>query len=234
MLNLKLSTAKGQHPEFMDLQIINRTKNVLTIETKNGLSREIHPSVLTDKGFDVMLDEIHVPIKWVEDWFAKTLAEIKKTEENNNKSLFYRNIALLIANKDLILSDSKYYMAPVTGLNFGVHYVGNFNDMPIGAWLEIWSLYPNTLDTCECGGIAPIVSFGGSPLSGAHSSTAICLQCGKTVENCSGRFRPIWEPFAEVQKKYRKFPKRNVLTLEKLIECIEPLSDFNKLKDGTK
>ena len=226
MKNIKQSTETGQLPEFTDLKIINRTKNVLTIETKNGLSREIHPSVLTDKGLDVMLDEVHVPITWMEDWFAKSIGEIKQVEDDKNKSLFYNHIALLIAHKELILSDSRYYMTPVSGVNFGVHYVGNFNDMPIGAWLEIWSLYPDTIDNCPCGAKAPIVSFGGSALSGAHSRTAICLQCGKMLQSSSGKFQSIWKPFAEVQKKYNQLPKRNVLTLENLITLLESKKDL--------
>ena len=228
MQNLKQNNLTKSNPEFTDLKIVNRTKNVLTIETKNGLSREIHPSVLTEKGLDVILDEVHVPIAWVEDWFAKSLGESKQVEDDKNKSLFYNHIALLIAHRELIMSNRRYYMAPVSGVNFGVHYVGSFNDMPIGAWLEIWSLYPDTLDSCACGGKAPIVSFGGSPLSGAHSRTAICLQCGKTIENTNGKFYPIWKPFAEVQKKYNQLSKREVLTLENLINRLETKSKLPK------
>ncbi|MEI6753917.1 MAG: hypothetical protein WCK78_12230 [Paludibacter sp.] len=226
MQNLKQNKLKKPNPLFTELSITNRTKDVLTIETNNGLSREIHPSVLTDKGLDVMLDEVHVPITWMEDWFAKSLGETKQVEDDKNKSLFYNHIALFIAHKELILSDSRYYMAPVSGVNFGLYYVGNFNNMPIGAWLEIWSLYPDTIDNCPCGAKAPIVSFGGSPLSGAHSRTAICLQCGKTIENTTGKFHPIWKPFAEVQKKYNQLSKRNVLTLENLIKLLESKKDL--------
>jgi len=226
MLNLKQNKSKNPNPLFTDVSITKRTKDGLTLVNKTGLSREIHPSVLTDKGLDILLDKVHVPVAWMEDWFAKTLAETKQAEDNRNKSLFYKNIALLIANKEFILSDRKYFMTPVTGLNFGVYRVGNFNDMPIGAWLEIWSFYPATIDTCACGGIAPIVSFGGSALSGAHSRTAICLQCGKTIKNSSGKFSTIWKPFAEVQKKYRKFPERDAVSLEKLILLLKSKTEM--------
>jgi len=228
MQNFKQSNSTKPNPEFTDLKIVNRTKDVLTIETNNGLSREIHPSVLTEKGLDVMLDEVHVPIEWANDWFAKSLAEIKQAEDNKQKTLFYNHIALLITHRELIMSDRRYYMTPVSGGNFGVHYVGNFNDMPIGAWLEIWSLYPDTIDNCACGAKAPIVSFGGSALSGAHSRTAICLQCGKMLQSSSGKFQSIWKPFAEVQKKYNQLSKRDRLTLENLIKLLETKTDLPK------
>lgn len=135
--------------------------------------------------------------------------------KKNNDTLL-NNIGLFIKNKDHIMSNSSFFMIPVEISNFGVLGV-SFRKMPIGAWLEIWTTYPQMFENCRCGGKAAIISFGGSVFSGRHQRRLFCLNCSKNLFRNNGSLSSYSIPFAAKLKKYNEFPECKTSSLDDLI-----------------
>lgn len=220
----KKATVISDLPKFVDMKILQRAKNCLVIQNEMGLTREIHPSVLTDSGLDIELDAVHVPYQWSVSWFEELNRNIKVQKQAEQKQLFENNLAKLIQHQQFIFSDSRYFLAKVEAVTVGLAYAGAYRSIPIGVLLEIWSFYPATSNTCKCGGKAPIYSFGGSPLSGRHSASGLCIACGKKVNSTSGSFKAIWTPFYNARSRYNDYTDCESVSLAELIDIIDLLN----------
>jgi len=137
------------------------------------------------------------------------LSESEQKAHRKRCELFYSNIPLFIENKGLILNDPSLsgIRAPMTFYETMYMSFGR-EDITLGELLQIWANEPTFQVKCgECGGVAVIYRFGGSPLSGTlHEKKSICTKCHHvetedksgsfgTLQSARGKYAPI-EPVA--------------------------------------
>ncbi len=161
---------------------------------------------------------------------------------------FYReNIALLHRHFGSFLRDSRYFFTPVP---FEVKYELTLckkgknlqeirlvkSPIPIGALFLCWESYPELFTVPCAGGTAHVVSFNGSPLSGADCWTAVCLETGETLSGSnSGLFRKRCEALnaatiqsgqaLEAMKARKGLKEFNPASLEELVDHVKALGN---------
>lgn len=154
---------------------------------------------------------------------------------------FYReNIALLHRHFGAFRRDARYFFTPVP---FEVKYELTLSKkgkplqeirlvkspIPIGALFLCWESYPELFTVPCAGGTAHVVSFNGSPLSGADCWTAVCLETGETISGSnSGLFRKRCEALnaatvqsgqaLEAMKARKGLKDFNPASLEELVD----------------
>ncbi len=125
-----------------------------------------------------------------------------KQEENRN--FFLQNAFFFLNHADLIMRDSRMFLAPVEITN-GLAYIGTngFKSPTLGVYLEWWlsADCDNLYD--EKGKEALTYHIAGSPLSGCNSCR--CVYPDGTTEVISHRsFSGVWKSFVEVNRRYNE------------------------------
>lgn len=115
--------------------------------------------------------------------------------------LFYKNLGLIIRNKDEIINTPKYanidahYLLEGGGCFIGrlqtyqqYNFAGTLVtiNLKLGTLLKIWEAEQFQVE-CSCGGIAYIRHFVGSPLSGSSCASALCSKCGQEIKGIKNR-----------------------------------------------
>lgn len=145
-------------------------------------------------------------------------------------SPFFNNLPLLMAKKDIILSDNSYYMIQINGLMFFAHAFsvsGVVRSLPLGALLEIWTNIPSTTRKCKCGGTAVIVHTIGSAMTGICYCTSICLKCNKIkYGKAEGTTSTITNHFFTAKNKFEGIIDNKTINLDELIEILKKNSNL--------
>lgn len=149
---------------------------------------------------------------------GKTLELYPRTEDVNPCTyfaLFAENANLLLANSDLIFSDSRLFLSPID-MSCGLAYSGKFAPTTLGAYLEWWINYPESHDKDG----NPVLHLAGSPLSGGNRCTSVEPDGARhsvVLHNFSG----AWHSFLEISNRYRDCMKNcQAYPLEKVIEIV--------------
>lgn len=132
----------------------------------------------------------------------------------NTLNLFYKNIRLLVANRERILSDSRMAYAP--------GYLS-----PLGALLQWWKEYPKESHD-EDGN--PLIYVTGNCMSGSVASTCrVVTPDGKMQKKSLGYWRKSLDTFNNVRRQWRN-PPENPVTIEDVI--VELTTTGNQWLDG--
>ena len=99
--------------------------------------------------------------------------------------IFYLQIPLFWANREMILKEPRYYSITAPHHFYAMMYMLAGNPIVnLGQLLQIWEKEKIFSVECgHCGGKAVVFRFGGSPLSGTvFELKTICLACGKLYD----------------------------------------------------
>jgi len=136
--------------------------------------------------------------------------------DEQDKDLFIENLDLLLLSEQVILNDRDYFFTPLTFAWCSWPYVSGDGPLPLGYLLRGWSEQILKEPCPECCGDVLVVSFGGSPLSGAHSWSGFCKDC-RTKQTGPGSIHgPFTKRSSFVQLLRKRFPER--------ISCYEALN----------
>lgn len=103
------------------------------------------------------------------------------------------HLGLFLARAEDILKEPKWLFSPA-GRAF-VAYAGFPQEIPLGILLRLWQKGKLRRPCGACGGSAYLFSFAGSPLSGMHSWTGVCLSCQAYVRKNPFETSPDDPPF---------------------------------------
>jgi len=136
---------------------------------------------------------------------------------------FLANIALLLDNKERILSDGKMAYAKVPVLN-GLAYTGRagFQNPTLGLYLKFWEKYPELGIKEDKEGEKRYLWFiSGSPLSGRNCCSWVNRQ-GKTKTIPVAPFLPVWSNFVEINADLQDNDKLSeAYTLDEVINILK-------------
>ena len=150
-------------------------------------------------------------------------AEFMKGQQERKYKVFYDNLDLVLRHKDEILANPRYAnidahyliggggcwvgsLPTVRRLNFAGTTVSI--SLKLGTLLQAWEESQFCVE-CECGAVAVVRHFVGSPLSGGCYATAFCPSCKKEIHGIGDRrfgsfFWFLQTKFAEDIGKFAK------------------------------
>lgn len=164
---------------------------------------QIHESIIMDNNYEVIDNVIKVSEDSFDYWFKKDIEAEAKRIRDERFNLFYPNIPLFWKNREMILSEPRYYSVVAPEHFYGMMYMLAGNPIvTLGELLQIWEKEEVFSVECKsCGGKSVVYRFGGSPLSGSiFEKKTICLQCGKTDNPPKvGSFGQMWNT---IRSKY--------------------------------
>ena len=114
--------------------------------------------------------------------------------------MFLDNAWFLFENAEIILNDSRMFLAPV-GVKSGLAYVGEggFRNPTVGIYLEWWLNHKEVSRTSD-GNL--IWYIAGSPLSGMHGCSSVSADGTIHKEDSLLSFSKVWHTFIDVNKRY--------------------------------
>lgn len=117
-----------------------------------------------------------------------------------NKQLFYLNVYNFIANKDKILSDSRYFLTSV-----GYYTSIGSTVMPcLGTFIEWWKYSQHySLDADNL----PIWAISGNPMTGTHGCATVDAECNVHRAKLQSRFIETVKSFNCISNRYAKAQK---------------------------
>ncbi len=149
---------------------------------------------------------------------GKTLELYPRTEDVSpctDFTLFAENANLLLANSDMIFTDSRLFLSPID-MSCGLAYSGKFAPTTLGAYLEWWANHPESHDKDG----NPVLHLAGSPLSGANRCISVESD-GARHSIVLNNFSGAWHSFLEISKRYRDYMSNShAYPLEKVIEIV--------------
>lgn len=185
-----------------------------------GYQHTIHKSIITDNHFEIKDQRVIVPADLSETWFKKFHDARDKNITNEQQLLFTSHLKNFYDHKEIIYSNSRYFLTPLPVDYFGLAYSGPIV-ITLGMLLELWDTFPDTTDTHQdCGGQILIYSFGGSPLSGSHSWQGFCRKCLEYTKGSKDRFPDLWHPFKEQANRYSQYLQYDHATIDEIIATI--------------
>lgn len=125
--------------------------------------------------------------------------ERESVQECTDIELFATNVPLLLSNTDMILSDSRLFLAPID-MECRLEYSGKLKPTTLGAYLEWWLNYSSSRDRKD----NPIIQVVGSPLSGGNKCISVAPDgsiCNISVPDFSATFHS----FLSVSSRYREY-----------------------------
>ena len=199
-------------------------EHYLIEDEEYGYQRTIHKSLVTDNHLTIENGQFGAPRDLSDTWFKEFHNARIKASEQKKENLLKANIENFFANKDVVYSNSRYFLTPLP-VSTGLAYAGPLIVM-LGMLLELWETKPGTTETHEnCGGKILIWSFGGSPLSGMNSWAGYCRKCGGRVTGNKSCFPDLWHLFVEQIKRYSKYRKYAHATIDEVLQAIAPKNE---------
>ena len=134
---------------------------------------------------------------------------------------FYAHAWFFLKHADIILKDSRLYLAHVPAHN-GLMYSGDFPDGNLWVYLQWWLNGPECVRTDEEGNPALTVQFGGSELSGLNECFYVRPD-GRIEEYRTSNFSKTWLPFSKTIKAFAAINHRKgkVFTLQQVVRFLE-------------
>lgn len=126
---------------------------------------------------------------------AEHVASNTRIDKNSDRQLFYSNVNLFLDNAEVILNDSRMFLAPVyCGKTCFVRSVPT-----LGIYVEFWARCREL--SVEKSGL-PIYYMSGNPMTGSHACAALTPQ-GITVKPILKiRFIDLLKLFESINKRY--------------------------------
>ena len=130
---------------------------------------------------------------------------------------FVENAHLFYENRDMILHDSRMFLAPVSADNH-LAYIGGqpFFHPILGVYVEWWSNYKYSKV-----GESLVYLLAGSPLSGSNNCKVLNID-GSTEEVSLISFMSAWRPFVNLNARYQPCKGKYAnYSLEEVIDIIQ-------------
>lgn len=176
---------------------------LLIVDTGKGYKGRIHKSLIEANEIEVINGKFNVPDTLYKAWFEDSISE----EYNNLCNMFYDNIPLFVAKREVILKEKRFNSILSPRYFYEGMFIGG-RVITVGELLFLWEDDDDFYGQCECGGKLIVCYFWGSPLSGSCYNSCICLQCkNKSTNTRLGNFGKITKvkglnhPFAGYSKK---------------------------------
>ncbi|MCC6933021.1 MAG: hypothetical protein IT292_07180 [Deltaproteobacteria bacterium] len=184
-----------------------------------GNQTTIHKSLISDNHLELKEGYFLAPQSLAHTWFEDFHKARIKKQQKQESLLFINNILNFYAHKDLIYSDSRYFLIPLPdSLTSGMAYLGEI-PLTLGMLLELWDTEPATIDShSDCDGKVLIIYFAGSPLSGSHAWSGICSKCNKRIKGHKEHFPSLWVPVGTYAKLYSNYLHYAHATVQELVE----------------
>jgi hypothetical protein len=148
--------------------------------------------------------------------------------EPDTGELFLQNAFLLLAFKDLILSDSRMFLAY---LPFGSPFTGGSNYATIGVFLEWWSTYEESIILSEEGQSELVYDISGNPMTGTNNCGLVDRQ-GKSRRQSLQNFRQMWHSFDRINKRYKEPKLRyEAYTLREVVDMLPKDEESRKYRE---
>ena len=171
----------------------------------DGREIELYPKEeKTDKviGSDLRLDSSGIYLRLGEKTKIEEDNFDKMIEKQYNHQIFFENAWFFLEHAEIILKDSRMYLAPVKIQN-GIAYTGTsgFQHPTLGIYLEWWL---NFREAAIDGNGNPIWYISGSPLSGNNCCKAATMEGNSVKINQRTSFSNIWSSFCKVNNRYNE------------------------------
>lgn len=123
-------------------------------------------------------------------------------EQEKNRIFFTQNAFFFLQHADIILHDSRMFLAPVAITN-ALDYIGEngFKSPTLGIYLEWWLYSFASIWNDETRGQALIYHLTGSPLSGMNKCSCVYAD-GTTQKIELDHFSAAWRSFMEINRRY--------------------------------
>lgn len=133
---------------------------------------------------------------------ASPSEEGKQTHEEQARiaALFLAHVPLFWKCRELILSDSRLYLAHVP-LRSGLAYIGSFPYPTLGMLIEFWEICGAAHFVDRHDGEQFVCLVAGSPLSGCNRCTCVGADGKKSIRSID-RFKEAWQRLADVLARY--------------------------------
>ncbi|WP_335976141.1 hypothetical protein [Gaetbulibacter jejuensis] len=169
---------------------------------KNGQSFEIPKSIIKDNNYVIKDSSVTLSSSVYDYWYGKALSADRQSFE----TLFNDNMAVIFANKELVLSKAEYYCLDPKILTSGLAYMGGFSyclGIVVDTYLSNGVL--KDFDFEGANGLL-VLSVKGSPLSGYHNAVFWSEREQKIIENGTwGKNSPSSrDKFLSIRKAYSK------------------------------
>ncbi len=128
--------------------------------------------------------------------------------DEQDKDLFIENLDLLLLSERIILNDRDYFFTPLSFAWCSWPYVSGDGPLPLGYLLRGWGDEILKEPCPDCSGVVLVFSFGGSPLSGAHSWSGFCRDCRTKQQRRGSVHKPFSKRSSYVNQLRKRFPER--------------------------
>lgn len=127
-------------------------------------------------------------------------------ETRDELEMLRDNLDRILEQADIILETPEKFHCLLHAAHFGLTTGPNWQ-IPLGVLILLWR-EGKLITTCpHCAGKTHILRAGGSPFSGANTSTGICINCKEIVTGRLADFPDVWQPLLEMRTKYRNYQK---------------------------
>lgn len=129
--------------------------------------------------------------------------------DEQDMELFIENLDLLLLSQQIIFNDRDYFFTPLSFAWCSWPYVSGDGQLFLGYLLCGWrdQILNEPCPNCSSGEVF-VVSFGGSPLSGAHSWSGFCKVCRTKLSGRESVHKPFSKRSSYVQQLRKRFPER--------------------------
>lgn len=123
----------------------------------------------------------------------------ESTDPCTDLDLFIANVNNIIANEQLIFSDSRIFMCPID-MDCELHKSGKLKPTTLGAYLEWWLNYNEASDPDG----NPLVRLTGNPLSGANNCIAADFDGTRRSITLFNDYKGTYNSFIGVSDRYNE------------------------------
>lgn len=129
--------------------------------------------------------------------------------DEQDMELFIESLDLMLRSEQIIFNDRDYFFTPLPFAWCSWPYVSGDGELFLGYLLRGWrdQILKEPCSNCS-GGEVLVVSFAGSPLSGAHSWSGFCKVCRTKQSARESVHKPFLKRLSYVQQLRRRFPER--------------------------